>query len=222
MTKVYIATKDDVTAALAAFAASLGASSASADDGTPVGRVVLDSVLRPGYVKANGATLANATVDYPRLVTFVREHPELLADDTEAQTANLGLYVYVEEEDTLTLPNYMNRVLQCGESVSSVKAGLPNITGTVWGSFCTTGDKNNFTAVGGKLNEQNKTGTLTHGAFSTSVTTIGYNKTISLGSYSNGVVLEGPNFNASSSNAIYGSSSTVQPPAITLIPQIRY
>ena len=29
-------------------------------------------------------------------------------------------------------------------------------------------------------------------------------------------------FNASESNAIYGSSETVQPPAICLIPQIKY
>ena len=29
-------------------------------------------------------------------------------------------------------------------------------------------------------------------------------------------------FDASKSNQIYGSSSTVQPPAITLIPQLRY
>lgn len=28
--------------------------------------------------------------------------------------------------------------------------------------------------------------------------------------------------NASNSNAIYGNSATVQPPAITLLPQIRY
>ena len=30
------------------------------------------------------------------------------------------------------------------------------------------------------------------------------------------------NFNAADSNAIYSKSSTVQPPAITLIPQIKY
>lgn len=30
------------------------------------------------------------------------------------------------------------------------------------------------------------------------------------------------NFDASRSNAIYGASTTVQPPAIVLIPQIRY
>ena len=29
-------------------------------------------------------------------------------------------------------------------------------------------------------------------------------------------------FDASKSNPIYGSSDTVQPPALTLIPQIRY
>ena len=29
-------------------------------------------------------------------------------------------------------------------------------------------------------------------------------------------------FNAANSNAIYGSSETVQPPALSLIPQIKY
>lgn len=29
-------------------------------------------------------------------------------------------------------------------------------------------------------------------------------------------------FNATDANAIYGSSDTVQPPAISLIPQLRY
>lgn len=32
----------------------------------------------------------------------------------------------------------------------------------------------------------------------------------------------GITFDASKANAIYGSSSTVQPPAIALIPQLRY
>ena len=32
----------------------------------------------------------------------------------------------------------------------------------------------------------------------------------------------GAQFKASKSNSIYGSSTTVQPPSITLIPQIRY
>ena len=31
-----------------------------------------------------------------------------------------------------------------------------------------------------------------------------------------------PGFDASRSNPIYGSSTTVQPPAISLIPQLRY
>ena len=30
------------------------------------------------------------------------------------------------------------------------------------------------------------------------------------------------NFNASQSNSIYGASSTVQPPALSLIPQIKF
>jgi len=206
--KVYLVTKDDLTAAMASFAASVGASTASADDGTPVGRVVLDSVLRPGYVKANGATLTNATVDYPRLVAFVRDNPELLAADATAQAANLGLYVYMEDEDTLTLPNYMNRVLQCGESVNSVKAGLPNITG----SFI--------------VRHMNTDKLLTDHSTLTGPTGVFYAG--DYGAYMNAVSYSGTTrnaltwmFDASRCNSAYGASSTVQPPAITLIPQIR-
>ncbi len=219
MTKVYIATKDDVTAALAAFAASLGASNTSADDGTPVGRMVLDSVLRPGYVKANGATLANATVDYPRLVAFVRANPELFTDDVEVQMTKPELYVYSLADDTLTLPNYMNRVLQCSETVTSVDAGLPNITGV-----------NNIYYVGqhepGLCTYDKSTDTYIRGTgaircYSGNASYL-RNRGMSTNADSTRVLFGYSDFDASRSNAIYGASTTVQPSAITLIPQIRY
>lgn len=48
------------------------------EDTTPVGRLVLDIVLRPGYVKANGAAVLRE--DYPRLVYFA-DKEELWTDE---------------------------------------------------------------------------------------------------------------------------------------------
>ena len=45
---------------------------------------------------------------------------------------------------------------------------------------------------------------------------------VSLGGNAAQETLGGIIFNASNSNAIYGGSTTVQPPALQLIPQIRY
>lgn len=51
-------------------------------DGTPVGRVVGDLSIRPGYIKANGATVTRAA--YPRLWKF--------ASDNNLTTANTATY----------------------------------------------------------------------------------------------------------------------------------
>lgn len=80
--------------------------------------------------------------------------------------------------------------------------GLPNIIGNI---LTITGTKN-------VANESN-------GAFKTTqASTIGLEAS-DTGTYAYG---RDENFDASLSNAIYGASTTVQPPAIVLIPQIRY
>ncbi len=210
MSKVYIATKDDLNQtridlaarfAVAEQGVATGTQPVNMDstDGTPVGRVVFDCVLRQGYVKANGATIANASQDYPRLVEFVLAHPELLAADDEAHATNTALYMYNVTSDVMTLPNYIGRVMQGGNAVVSVEAGLPNITGAVnapygWGQRGHSG------------------------ALATYTTTTNS----STPSYSTSAPMTGLNIDASRSNAIYGASTTVQPPAVMLIPQIRY
>ena len=160
------------------------------DDGTPVGRVVFDSFLREGYIKANGAAVADASVAIPRLVELVHDHPELLGDDAVH-------YAYDETTDTLTMPNYIGLVLQGGESVSQVAAGLPNIKGSAGMALAKRWIYSG--ALYGKTDN-----------------TLEFAQTGSSGSYCQ---LE---LDASKSNPIYGSSTTVQPPAVTLIPQIRY
>ncbi len=219
MSKVYVATKDDLNqtridlAARFAVAEQSGSSATQVyngdADGTPVGRVVFDCVLRNGYVKANGATVGSASQDYPRLVEFVLNHPELLAADDEAHAANTALYMYNVTSDIMTLPNYVGRVMQGGNDVVSVNAGLPEIYGYHSGPIAFGND--GVYQISGAFNKSN--------IFSS-------NTSVPWGSYNtqrnNVMMFSHVYFYASSSNAIYGASNTVQPPAITLIPQIRY
>lgn len=155
-----------------------------------VGHVLYDVVLRDGFIKANGASVALASTSVPRLVAFVREHPELLGDGP-------ALYQYAEAEDTLTLPNFTARVLQGGDSVTAISAGLPNITGSfVSLSRDTWGQRGAFYKQVDYVNAYPE----------------------ERAANSNSEIY----FNASRCSSIYGASSTVQPPAITLIPQIKY
>lgn len=159
-------------------------------DGARVGDIILRPTLRDGYIKANGATVKAS--EYPRLVAYVvAEHMTVTSEEYKT---NCGKYVYDEAVDTLVLPNVTGRVLQGGESVKSVEAGLPNITGTF-----------------GNTEESHSSFS---GAFSPSYTPGG------AGSDGDG----GYNviFDASRSSAVYGRSNTVQPPVITLIAQIKY
>ena len=159
-------------------------------DGARVGDIILRPTLRDGYIKANGATVKAS--EYPRLLAWVQESNMTVT--AEQYQTDCSKYVYDSVQDRLTLPNVTGRVLQGGESVKSVEAGLPNITGT----FGNT--EESYSSFSG--------------AFSPSHTPGGAG---SDGDGGTNVV-----FNASQSNPIYGASNTVQPPAITLIAQIKY
>lgn len=167
-------------------------------DGSQVGDIKLSPILRPGYVKANGALLTSARANYPRLVTFLTENPSLNAGNDTAWNNNKALYVYNSSANTLRVPDATGRVLQGGADVESVEAGLPNITGSLWNIASP-----HNTAPGG------------NGAFSFSYTT-------STQGAGNAGGTDTINFNASRSNSIYSASTTVQPPALTMIPQIKY
>ena len=102
---------------------------------------------------------------------------------------------------TFTLPNLIDKFAQGSTTVGTVKsAGLPNITGTMF-LWQYPGWENQST-----------------GAISNNI----------IGSYTNsgGEVLSLKDsimtFNANKSNGIYGNSTTVQPPALTLLPCIKY
>ncbi|MGM9571241.1 MAG: phage tail protein [bacterium] len=105
---------------------------------------------------------------------------------------------------TFTLPNLIDKFIQGAATPGTVKAaGLPNITGS-------------FTNKG--LEVYNSCD-LKDGVFSKTTSSInnfnGHNTT----QYANSIKLV---FDASSSNTIYGNSDTVQPPALTMLPIIKY
>ena len=97
---------------------------------------------------------------------------------------------------TFNLPNFLNKTFWGGSSSGSIKnAGLPNITGTVGATA---------------LNAISSTGCF----YKTSNTNAGI-----YGSTSTANII---GFNAANSNSIYGSSSTVQPPAVQTLICIKY
>lgn len=147
------------------------------------------------YLPAGHVKANGATVqraDYPRLVALADRHG-LWTDDT---TANAGLFGRGDGAATMVLPNWTDRMVQlAGDGAgATVAAGLPNITGY--------------------FGNTEETSHISGGAFIE----------VPTGSGASGDNRGGINwkFDASKSNPIYGASNTVQPPAIKLIPIIRY
>ena len=169
-------------------------------DGARVGDIILRPTLRDGYIKANGATVKAS--EYPRLLTWVQESNMTVT--AEQYTQDCSKYVYDRGADTLVLPNMTGRVLMGGETVKSVEAGLPNITGSLKNI---PQGHSVFDAI-----------LVQSGALSTK-TAKKYGVT---GSQSYFDWSDSIDFDASRSNPIYGASDTVQPPALSLIAQIKY
>jgi len=174
-------------------------------DGAQVGDIKMSPILRKGYVKANGALLTDAKTNYPRLVNFVQDNPSLLAADDTAWNSNKALYVYDDTNDTLRVPDATGRVWQGGNSVEEKEAGLPNIEGAGV----------NVYSYGVYPHSWN------NGAFDVTHSQYVFNDIVDLPDSSRNRVSY-LKFDASHSSPIYGNSTTVQPPAITLIPQIKY
>ena len=95
---------------------------------------------------------------------------------------------------TFALPNLIDKFAQGSTTVGTYKsAGLPNITGSFGGGYATYS-----------------------GAFS-----VGNARAVAAPA-SNGPSMYQVSFAASKSNSIYGNGTTVQPPALTLLPCIKY
>lgn len=169
-------------------------------DGTPVGAVRGSLYLPAGYVKANGATVQRA--DYPRLVALADRYHLWTGD----ATANAGLFGRGDGAATMVLPNWTDRMVQMAmdSAGASVAAGLPNITGEFSSAYA-GGWIGTYDSPKGSLTKVN-------------------DYSPRLGESNNAPSSYGTHyrFDASKSSPIYGASSTVQPPAIKLIPIIRY
>ena len=182
-------------------------------DSAPVGTIKQDIITRDGYLLLNGQ-IVNVS-DYPRLVNFLIANNLLISYTASPDTTKF----YYGDQDNLTLklPNFEGLFLESSASntLSGISAGLPNITGEYRPKLVTSGLSSNQNKISAEV---------ANGAFKGNI----YNGTFAI---SGGLTYDtsftdnapkGITFNASRSSSIYGNSSTVQPPAVTLIPIIKY
>lgn len=184
-------------------------------DSNPVGTIKQDLVVRDGYVLLNGRALN--TADYPRLVKFLEDN-NLILNYNDSHRVNLDFYYANPEKSVFLIPNFLNKFIENDLTALNRKdAGLPNITGSFKlnvpiTSYTANRDKITVDTVSGAFEKGNST-IATYPFASTAFTG-------SSGATDNSV--KNVDFKASNSNSIYGNSNTVQPPAITLIPIIKY
>lgn len=168
-------------------------------DGIPVGDVAYRPYLKEGYLACNGQEVNRS--DYPRLVALADKYSLW----TDNQTNEPWKFGQGNGSTTMLMPNYKDRVLQGGDTAGKKEAGLPNITGT---TSTNIGNGRGAMYMEGtdafKPRTQQGAAILLDNAYT----------------YNNQVI--GVEFNASRSSPIYGKSTTVQPPAIVLIPQMKY
>lgn len=148
------------------------------------------------FVPAGYVKLEGATVDrsnYPRLVALANKYSLWTTD----AAANPGLFGNGNGSTTMVLPNWTGRMAQFAATAGgAVAAGLPNITG--WHSWLVD---NSYGAVG--VFGMDKTSSNVSSTFAKSG-------------------IDRLTFDASRSSSIYGSSTTVQPPAINVFAIMRY
>ena len=159
-----------------------------------VGFVTWQPWLMDNFLKLDGADLYKASEDYAELLAFA-QGKDLVTNDVD----NRGLFKYNELTDVLTVPDLIGLCLQGGNSPVSVDAGLPNITGYT-SSACGGVAEDGF--FGGAFQKAS----LDYGVNGTNI------------AYRIGKQA----FDASLSSQVYGKSETVQPPAVMLIPQVKY
>lgn len=162
----------------------------------PVGVVFYDSYLHDGCVKFNGATVNRA--DYVRLEKLANDK-NLWTDDPASEPWKFGRG---DGSTTMVLPDLRNVFIEGGDMPAKVEAGAPEIKGEFIHQWMGDTDVNSYRS----------------GAFTsnTSRTALGHT------SGTDGGTAYPIVFQASLSNSIYGNSDTVQPPAIVLIPQMKY
>ena len=185
-------------------------------EGIPVGDVVYRPFLMSGYVKANGATVNRA--DYPNLVQYANDH-SLWTSNPSSEPWKYG---QGNGSTTMTLPDYRNRVLQGGDTASIKSAGLPNVTGRFTNRAAIDEGNQPVTLITSNVNAPAGG---SNGCFSSSGVTKWADGAVHSNLLTNNNTsgyLQQLVLDLSSENSIYGKSNTVQPPAVQLIPQIRF
>lgn len=166
-----------------------------AQDGIPIGDIVYRPFIKVGYVGALGQEVNRA--DYPRLEVYADENNLFVDDNTDTP----WMYGKGNGTTTMVLPNYVGRVIWGGTSAALLEAGLPKLTGEINCNYvCFTANNGS-----GALKTSSESNTPHYGSGNASP---GYTSIL--------------RFDSSLSNVIYGNSTTVQPPVIQLIPQIKY
>ena len=158
-----------------------------------VGNIIYRPFLENGYVKLNGATVQRE--DYPRLIQYATNNNLFTSNNSTTP----WLFGQGNGETTFVLPDYRNVFLEGGDTPSKINAGLPNIKGDL-GETLNNAGTGAFYGMAG------------HGG----VKANWYNDN------QNNYSVYDMHFDASGNSSIYGRSETVQPPAIVLIPQIKY
>ena len=174
-------------------------------DGIPVGDVVFRPYLKDGYLACNGQEVNRS--DYPRLVELADKYSLWTAD----QNSEPWKFGQGNGSTTMTMPNYKDRVLQGGDIVGTKEAGLPNITGYIAGALIVSKMNQTEDNISGFFRPMLKT-------FSSPVMKNSTYQTQADNARDGNYV----RVDASYSSAVYGKSDTVQPPAIVLIPQMKY
>lgn len=165
---------------------------------TPVGTITWQYYEMDDYLTLDGSVVNNASIQYPELLAFVQTHSLITTD-----TSKTYLFQYDSTNDVMTLPDLRDMTVWGGSSVDKKEAGLPNIKG----KFILRNSNQ-----GSLIEEPSGVFTTT----SSSYVTINVMQTATAGS-------RRVDFDASRSSSIYSNSvTTVQPPAIQLIPQIKY
>ena len=174
-------------------------------DSAPAGTIKQDIVIRDGYLLLNGQ-IVNVS-DYPRLVNFLIANN--LLNSYTASPDTTKFYYGDQDNLSLKLPNFEGLFLEnsASNTLNKVNAGLPNITGTVntvrsmeFNTTDSTSEKSLFWK-----NDKNQ----------------GQHPTL-IANSSGKVSSANISIDASRANSIYGNSTTVQPPAVKLLPIIKY
>lgn len=176
-------------------------------DSAPVGTIKQDIVVRDGWLVLNGQTVNVA--DYPRLISFLIANSLLNA---YTATPNVTEFTYGDSNnETVILPNFEGLFLENSTSntLSGVSAGLPNINGTVGYLRSLAMSESVINGILSSTNALKWKEKRTDGK-ENNLSTTSSNSMADL------------TLDASRQNPIYGNSSTVQPPAVKLLPIIKY